>query len=101
MWPATSPSPGALVTPPPSTELADEVGLDDTTLSRVAELYPDTAARRVGWIVETHTEQRLDQLAAQVGRGSSNPARLHPAQPLTGALDDRWRLRINTTVEVE
>ena len=83
------------------TELADEVGLDDTTLASLARLFPDAASRRVGWIVETHTTHRLDQLAAQVEHGSSNPARLHPAHPLTGTIDERWRLRLNTTVEVE
>jgi predicted transcriptional regulator of viral defense system len=83
------------------TELANETGLDDATLAQLAVLYPDTAARRVGWIVETHADQRLDHLAAHVEHGSANPARLHPAQPLTGALDERWRLSLNKTVEVE
>ena len=82
-------------------DLADDTGLDDGTLARLAELYPDAAARRVGWIVETQTSQRLDHLAAQVELGSPNPARLHPARPLTGALDDRWRLRLNADVDVE
>ncbi|MDR3361048.1 MAG: type IV toxin-antitoxin system AbiEi family antitoxin [Bifidobacteriaceae bacterium] len=83
------------------TELADETGLDDTTLAHLAAFYPDAAARRTGWIIETHTGQRLDQLAAQVERGSANPARLHPARPLTGELNQRWRVRLNANVEVE
>ena len=83
------------------TELADETGLDDTVLAQLAALYPDTAARRVGWIIETHTGQRLEHLAKFVEHGTTNPARLHPAWPLIGTLDKRWRLRINTQVEVE
>ena len=83
------------------TDLADETSLDDATLARLAVLYPAAAARRVGWIIETHTGQRLDHLAGQVEHSSPNPARLHPARPLTGALDERWRLRLNTQVEVE
>jgi predicted transcriptional regulator of viral defense system len=82
-------------------DLAEEAGLDDATLAQLAALYPDAAARRVGWIIETHTDQRLDQLAAYVAQGSANPARLHPAMTLAGPLDDRWRLRLNTTVDVE
>ncbi|MDR0989774.1 MAG: type IV toxin-antitoxin system AbiEi family antitoxin [Propionibacteriaceae bacterium] len=82
-------------------ELADEPGLGDATLTGLAPLYPDAAVRRVGWIIETNTSQRLDSLADQVGRGSANPARLHPVWPLTGPLDPRWGLRLNTTVEVE
>jgi len=83
------------------TDLDDETGLDDATLALLAPLYPQATARRVGWILETNTEHRLDLLAAHVAAGSSTPARLHPALPLTGALDPRWRLRLNTTVEVE
>jgi len=83
------------------TELADETGLDDATLTGLATYYPDAAVRRVGWIVETHTDQRLKHLAEHVKQGSLNPARLHPVQPLTGTLDERWRLRLNTVVEIE
>ena len=83
------------------TELDDEAGLDDAVLSNLAALYPDAAVRRVGWIVETNTDHRLDQLATQVAHRSTNPARLHPAQPLIGVLDERWRLRLNADVEVE
>ena len=83
------------------TELADEPGLDDTVLAQLAQLYPDAAARRIGWIIETHTGQRLEHLATLVEHSSTNPARLHPARSLTGVLDERWRLRINTHVEVE
>jgi len=81
--------------------LADEAGLDDGRLAGLATLYPDAAARRVGWIVETFAGRPLNDLAGVVARGSASPARLHPAQPLTGDLDARWRLRLNTTVDVE
>jgi predicted transcriptional regulator of viral defense system len=82
-------------------DLAGEAGLDDQTLASLAILYPDAAVRRVGWIVETHTDHRLDALAARVVESSVNPSRLHPGRPLIGDLDERWRLRLNAEVEVE
>jgi predicted transcriptional regulator of viral defense system len=82
-------------------DLTEETGLDDQTLTRLAPLFPAAAVRRVGWIIESHTSQRLDVLAAQVAASSTAPARLHPAHPMTGSLDARWRLRLNTTVNVE
>jgi len=83
------------------TDLADDTELDDTVLASLAGCFPDAAARRVGWIVEQFTEHRLDTLADHVARTSETPSRLHPAQPLTGPVDQRWRLRLNTTVDVE
>ena len=83
------------------TELDDESGLDDTILARLTTLYPAAAARRVGWILETYASRHLDQLAEHVACGPASPARLHPAHPLTGAVDMRWRLRLNADVDVE
>jgi predicted transcriptional regulator of viral defense system len=82
-------------------DLSDQTGLDDQTLARLAPLFPAAAVRRLGWIVESHTARRLDALAAHVAASSPAPARLHPNQRLTGTLDARWRLRVNTNVEVE
>lgn len=82
-------------------DLVEETGLDDDVLTKLASSYPDAAIRRLGWIAETHTEQRFDHLAAEVAAGSEHPARLQPSLPLTGALNERWRLRLNTTVAVE
>jgi predicted transcriptional regulator of viral defense system len=83
------------------TDLADVAGLDDQKLAALVGRFPDAAARRVGWIVETHTSQRLDALADAVAGGSPHPVRLLPELPLTGELDRRWRLRLNAAVEVE
>ena len=82
------------------TDLTVDTGLDDHTLANLAKLYPDAAARRVGWIIEQFTDHRLDALAEWV-RHSSSPSRLHSSRPLTGTLDERWGLRVNATVEVE
>jgi len=82
------------------TDLAEEAGLDEKVVAGLAEFYPDAAARRLGWIVERFTTHRLGVLAERVGRASA-PSRLHPSRPLAGALDQRWGLRLNTTVEVE
>lgn len=83
------------------TDLADDAGLNDRTLAQLSEFYPHAAARRVGWIIETHTAQRVDHLASRIEHGPPNPTRLHPAQPLTGPVNTRWRLRLNTKVETE
>jgi predicted transcriptional regulator of viral defense system len=83
------------------THLADETGLDDHTLQSLAPMFSDAATRRIGWIVENFTGHRLDALAEHVAQSSPAPSRLHPSLPLTGSMDERWRLRLNTTVEVE
>jgi predicted transcriptional regulator of viral defense system len=83
------------------TDLAEASGLDDQHLARLVGHFSEAAARRVGWIVESHTSHRLDALAAAIAAGSPHPVRLHPEAGLTGPLDRRWRLRLNTTVEVE
>jgi predicted transcriptional regulator of viral defense system len=82
-------------------DLADETGLDDHTLTSLAHLYADAACRRVGWIVEHFTGHTVDALADHAARVASAPSRLHPSQPLTGPIDTRWSLRLNTTVDVE
>ena len=82
-------------------DLADETGLDDEVLAAAGLVFPDSAIRRVGWIVETFTNHRLDRAAEQVSRSSVAATRLHPAMPLTGGLSDRWRLRLNTKVDLE
>jgi hypothetical protein len=51
--------------------------------------------------VEQFGDHPLDALAGRVGEMSSAPSRLHPALPLTGDLDNRWRLRLNTKVEAD
>jgi predicted transcriptional regulator of viral defense system len=82
-------------------DLDGEISLDDDALASLAHMFPDAPARRVGWIVERFTGRRLDALADHVARTSATPSRLHPAQPLAGPIDQRWRLRLNVTVEPE
>ncbi|MDR1441899.1 MAG: hypothetical protein LBJ02_05870 [Bifidobacteriaceae bacterium] len=81
------------------TDLAGETGLDDETLASLAPQFADAAARRVGWTVERFTDHRLDALAKHVARLSLAPSRLHPSLSLTGGVDHRWTLRLNTVVE--
>jgi predicted transcriptional regulator of viral defense system len=82
-------------------DLADETGLDDQTLAKLAARYPDAAVRRIGWIVEEFTVHRLDALAAYVSGLSPTSSRLHPSLAFNGDLDARWNIRLNTTVAVE
>jgi len=83
------------------TDLVDEAGLDDSVLADLAPSFGDAAIRRTGWIIETYTTQRLERLAEYVKQGSANAARLHPGYPLSGCLNERWRLRLNTAVEMD
>jgi predicted transcriptional regulator of viral defense system len=83
------------------TELGEEAGLNEKKLTQLVPLFSEAAARRIGWIIESNTEQRLDDLAAVVNRGGAAPSRLHPSKPLVGELDERWNLKINAAVDVE
>ena len=83
-------------------ELADDPGLDLSTLAALAETFPVAAVRRVGWILEQHTDvSGLDVLSRVGGRGYARPSRLSPHAPDVGPVDQRWQVRVNRTVEVE
>jgi len=82
-------------------DLTDESSLNDQALSSCAPLYSDAAVRRVGWIIEHFTEQRVDVLADYVAHLTSAPSRLHPSLPLAGRIDERWQICINTSVGIE
>jgi len=73
--------------------------LDDAELARLAGKISIAASRRVGWIVERHTDIRLDALADATGAMSDEPSKLDQHGPRRGPVDRRWRLRINADVE--
>jgi predicted transcriptional regulator of viral defense system len=83
------------------TELIEETGLKEEKLTALVPSFSESAARRIGWIIENNTEWRLDALAAVVNRGGGAPSRLHPGKPLVGELDERWNVKINANVDVE
>jgi predicted transcriptional regulator of viral defense system len=80
-------------------DLAREGRLDDAELAKVARKVPVAASRRVGWIVESHTDVRLDALAQATGAASGEPSKLDQHGPRRGQVDRRWRLRINAVIE--
>jgi predicted transcriptional regulator of viral defense system len=79
-------------------DLAREDKLNDGELAKLAGKVPVAASRRLGWIVESHTDVRLDALARATGT-VDEPSRLDRHGPRRGPVDRRWRLRINVAIE--
>jgi hypothetical protein len=52
-------------------------------------------------MIERFTEHGLAALAEYAAQLRCSPSRLHPSLLLAGGVDERWGLRLNTTVEVE
>jgi len=73
--------------------------LNDDGLAKLAGKFPLAASRRVGWIVEHHTDLRFDALAHATSSASDEPSKLDQHGPRRGHVDRRWRLRINADVE--
>jgi predicted transcriptional regulator of viral defense system len=83
-------------------ELADGGGLDATLLAETASLYPAAAARRVGWILASHTcAKSLGKLRSATTTGADTPSLLSPGGPRRGPVDKDWNLRLNTDLEVD
>lgn len=80
-------------------DLAREGMFDDADLAKLAAKLPVAASRRVGWIVEQHTDVRLDALVHAAGAATDEPSKLDQHGPRRGKVDRRWRLRINADVE--
>ncbi len=80
-------------------DLAREEHLNDAELAKLAGRVPIAASRRAGWIVEHHTDVRLDALAQMSGAAAAEPSKLDQHGPRRGKVDRRWRLRINAEIE--
>lgn len=80
-------------------ELVRDGKLDDDLLAQLVGHFPAAAARRVGWIIENFTDLRLGALAAVASRAVEEPSNLDHYGPRRGAVDPRWRIRVNTTVD--
>jgi predicted transcriptional regulator of viral defense system len=82
-------------------ELCEENALDMKLLARAAALYPTSAIRRLGWLVEKYTDIKdTDQLLFLSETGRENPSKLLPMAK-TENFDSRWNLYINTEVEAD
>jgi predicted transcriptional regulator of viral defense system len=80
-------------------DLAREGLLDDAELAELTRIVPIAASRRVGWIVENHTDVRLGAVAEATGAALGEPSKLDQHRPRRGPIDRRWRLRINAVIE--
>ncbi|MCL2530344.1 MAG: type IV toxin-antitoxin system AbiEi family antitoxin [Coriobacteriia bacterium] len=64
--------------------------------------YCPAAIRRLGWLLENHTELPVsDDLRAYASNLTETPSLLDPLSRPGGKLDSRWMLRLNTNVEAE
>ena len=86
-------------------EIVDEERVDAKSLGDATTGYPASVVARAGWLVELaaeHVERAVDVdglrslVAARV-----SPTLLDSAGPRTGALDERWNIIVNTTVEID
>lgn len=80
-------------------ELAEEhsdFGMEATT---DAPLFPDAAARRLGWLLDAFGDGAPDGLAGYCAGLASEPSFLSPASVRTGKLDVKWRVVVNEEVD--
>ncbi len=83
-------------------ELAEQPGFDVAAVVALADRFPVSTLRRLGWILDrVAAREDLDQLRAAALGGPPTPARLDPTADLVGPIDHRWRVRVNRDVEVD
>jgi len=83
-------------------DLVEVVGLDEGEICAVLPHFPVAAVQRLGWVLETFTSVRLDELARYVNPMlPTNPTLLHPALAGRGQTDKRWRILVNGQVDLE
>ncbi|WP_454858892.1 type IV toxin-antitoxin system AbiEi family antitoxin [Promicromonospora soli] len=80
-------------------ELAEQEGFDAGTLVEVAREYPAATLQRVGWLLERFGDVDLGPIEEAVRIRRAGQARLDPTQRSVGPFNDRWNVRLNTTVE--
>lgn len=83
-----------------ATVLAELDGIDTNTLAQIMRARPVSQTRRLGWLLDTFTENpETDALDAIARRPTAPPTLLEPSRARNGDLDHRWALIVNTTVE--
>lgn len=80
-------------------ELAEQAGFNAGTLVEVAREYPAATLQRIGWLLGRFGDTDLGPIEEAIRNRRAGQARLDPTRPLVGPLDDRWNVRLNTTVE--
>lgn len=64
-----------------------------------APLFPDAAARRLGWLLDAFGGGAPDGLAGHCASLESGPSFLSPSSARTGKLDARWMVIVNEEVD--
>lgn len=83
-----------------ATVLIELGALDGAILGRVAAPRGKAAARRLGWLLESHRpDVSLDALRLLARPEQGTPTLLSAGGPARGPRDRRWGLRINTDVQ--
>jgi predicted transcriptional regulator of viral defense system len=80
-------------------ELHEEQKLTTQRFAKLAGFVAPHALKRAGHLVESLTDLRLDDLAAEMHAGE--PTMLDPHGDRRGRVDRRWNVRVNVEVEPE
>ncbi|MDO5118182.1 MAG: type IV toxin-antitoxin system AbiEi family antitoxin [Eggerthellaceae bacterium] len=80
-------------------ELAEEHPDFGSEVAADASLFPDAAARRLGWLLDAFGDGAPDGLATYCASLASEPSFLSPTSARTGRLDAKWRIVVNEEVD--
>ena len=80
-------------------ELAEENPGFASELAKDAHLFPDAAARRVGWMLDAFCDGAPEEMERHCASLASSPSFLSPNGERTGRLDSKWNLVINQEVD--
>jgi predicted transcriptional regulator of viral defense system len=78
-----------------------EDGVDLPRLVSAASNFPTSTIRRIGYVVENIGGFDASALLPLSESGATTPTLLNSAGPRRGALDRRWKVRINREIEAE
>ncbi len=79
-------------------ELVEDEKLNPIELAKVAEHFPMATVQRLGWLLDTSTED-FDSVPLAERVGSSSVTALDPHAGRRGPIDSRWRLIVNRQIE--
>ena len=80
-------------------ELADENPGFAAELIADMPLFPDAAARRVGWILDAFSDGAPEEAERHCASLASSPSFLSPSNDRVGRLESKWGLIINQEVD--
>lgn len=80
-------------------ELADEYDDFENGIVAEAPLFPDAAARRIGWLLDTFGEGAPDGLRDYCATLTSDASTLSPSTSRTGRTNSNWKIIVNEEVD--